>query len=303
MKILKNLIPILLLFSIALATMNSTSVDAQGATALSVIFSNGTNTSMGEYVPGDTFTVDLYLTDVMDLFGYDITLKYDPTVLTATAVSVGDFLLPAYREWKKVIANDAGYVWYAASQSTGETGLDGSGILATVTFTVQMAAPAMLLLSNTKLSDSLGHPIAHEEYIGFFDNPTSDIAISLDTGYVENHRYRWTKDSDKLVTFTAQIKNMGKGITYARVRFSVLDSEGFPTWERLSDDILITQDFQVERVSVDLSPSQLANTALYDIIFALEYIDGSGAWSIGHKGSPTGNRLMMIKSFTVEELP
>jgi len=297
MKILKSLIPVLLLFSIVLATLNFTSVTAQDATTLSVIFPNGTNASVGEYFPGDTFTVDLYLTDAMDLFGYDITLKYDTSVLTATALSIGEFLLPGYREWKKVIDNDAGNVWYAASQSTGESGLDGSGILVTVTFQVLLSAPAMLLLSNTKLSDSLGLPIVHEEYIGFFDNPPSEIAVSLDTGYVENHRYRWLKDPDKLVTFTAQIKNMGKGITFARVRFTVLDAEGFPIWERLSDDILVSQDLQVTRVSVDLSPSQLANNALYDIIFALEYIDGSGAWSIGHKGSPTGNRLMMIKSF------
>lgn len=303
MKTFRNLIPALLLFSIVLTALHQTSVSAQGTTNLSVLFANGTNVSLSEYSVGSTFAVDLYLADVMDLFGYDITLKYDTSVLTATAINIGDFLLPYYIEWKKVIDNDAGSIWYAASQKTYESGLDGSGILVTIEFTVLSSAQTMLLLSNTKVSDSFGSPIIHTEYNGLLNNPPAEIAVSLDTGYVENHRYRWLKDADKLVTFTAQIKNMGTGTTFARVRFSVLDAEGFPTWERLSDDIPVTQDFQAMRVSADLSPSQLANTALYDIVFALEYVDGSGVWTTGHKGSPTGNRLMMIKSFTVEELP
>lgn len=303
MKTFRNLISMLLLFSIALATVGFDPATAQASTTLSVIFANGTNVSLGEYSIGDTFAVDLYLADVIDMFGYDVTLKYDTSVLTATAINIGDFLLPNYLEWKKVIDNDAGYIWYAASQKTYESGLDGSGILVTVTFTVLSSAQTLLLLSNSKVSDSFGSPIIHTEYNGLLNNPPSEIAVSLDTGYVENHRYRWLKDADKLVTFTAQIKNMGTGTTFARVRFSVLDAEGFPIWERLSDDIPVTQDLQVTRVSADLSPSQLANNALYDIVFALEYVDGSGVWSTGHKGSPTGNRLMMIKSFTVEELP
>lgn len=314
MKKLKNLIPLLLVLSLTITALSLRPVASSIDASLSVLFPNGTNLSIGEYSPtppNNKFTIRISVGAVIDLYGYEFTLKYDPSILTATRITMGDFLKPIYKIWKNETDDPTGTAWFAASQGIIEypephpepKGVTGSGTLATIDFTVDTLGPSMLLLSNTKLSDSKGNPIAYTTYIGFFENPPQHIAVSLETGWVEHHRWRYTLDQDKLINFTARIKSMDTGITYARVRFSVLDAEGFPSWETISDDVLVTYKGQEIKVIVFMSPTLLVNNLVYDIVFTVEYIDGSGSWALGQKGSPSGQRMTMIKSFTAEELP
>nr|MDO8132567.1 cohesin domain-containing protein [Candidatus Njordarchaeum guaymaensis] len=96
MKKLSNSLPLLLILMLSITTMASLSPVYASPTDLSVLFPNGTTESINEYFTGDMFAVDIYVADVTDLFGFEFKLKYDPSVLTAVDVIIGDFLQPDY---------------------------------------------------------------------------------------------------------------------------------------------------------------------------------------------------------------
>ena len=124
-------------------------------------------------VAGTTFNISINIKDVTDLFGYDFTLKYDTSVLTATSVTIGDIFLPGYIKWHEDIDDTVGYVWYAITQSIGEVGVSDDGTLATIEFTVDTSLGETILdLCDTKLSGPPpdANPIAHEVYDGCFSN-------------------------------------------------------------------------------------------------------------------------------------
>lgn len=153
MKKLKNSLPLLLVLSLIVAALNLIPVHASPGD-VSVLFPNTTTISVNEYPPGSMFSVDIYAADINDLFGFEFKLKYDPTVLTAIDVIIGDFLLPDYQEWYKEVNGALGYVWYAVTQVTGEVGASGYGTLALIIFSVNGPGATILDLTNSLLVDS-----------------------------------------------------------------------------------------------------------------------------------------------------
>ena len=118
------------------------------------------------------FTVDILVENVTDLFGYNFFLNYNTTVLTATSITVGGFLLPNYFIFHEEINDDLGYVWYAVTQGIGETaGVSGNGTLATITFLVDSYGQSPLDLDIDELFDRWGDDIPYEEpYDSCFSN-------------------------------------------------------------------------------------------------------------------------------------
>ena len=171
---------LILILSLVISTaiVNLSSVYAS-PTALYVDPPSIIDTSL---VPGTTFTVSVNVLAVTDLFGYEFKLKYKTAVLNATSVTVGPFLKPDIFVVKPPeINDDVGYVWLGVTQGIGEdTGVDGTGTLAIISFTVDSLGGSCLYLCDTDLSDSEGEKIAHEVYDGHFVNDISvhDIAIT-----------------------------------------------------------------------------------------------------------------------------
>jgi len=152
-------------------------------------------------IVGETFTVDIVVADVIDLYGFDIKVGYDTSVLTADAIDVGDFFPPGSTTWKNEIDDTAGadppekggdpsrgYAWLSVTLPFGTIeGVDGSGTLATVTFTVDALGETVLHLYGGDaasaepytvfLADSFGEDIPRTVVDGYFTN----------TGVVEDH--------------------------------------------------------------------------------------------------------------------
>ena len=117
---------------------------------------------------GDTLTVNVKISNVQNLFGVDVTLNWNPSVLTVVSAtsqlgveSHSGGVLHETSSYPLEVVDDT------ASQSTGEYHLlatstgsaspfSGSGTIATVTFNVASAGPTGLALSS-ELSD---HPAA-----------------------------------------------------------------------------------------------------------------------------------------------
>lgn len=100
--------------------------------------------------PGETFTVNVTVTDVVDLGGFELNMSYNPDVLNVTSIAVGSFF-PEYFVWKNQSWwwNEGlgetgpldGQIWFSATVGLGSpNGKTGNGTLATVTFIVKPGA-------------------------------------------------------------------------------------------------------------------------------------------------------------------
>jgi hypothetical protein len=129
--------------------------------------------------PGETVTVDLNITDVTNLYGYEIKIWYLNSIVNATAVTrpSGHFLEPTidpnnFYSPKWEIKNDYntthGRIWIAYTLLAPESARSGSGILAKITFKGLSEGSTPVILNNypgaqgpVKLSDNQAQPIPH----------------------------------------------------------------------------------------------------------------------------------------------
>jgi len=103
--------------------------------------------------PGEVFTIDVEVHDVVDLYGLDIRLVFDPTILEAQDVVAGGFLPHTVFEAHRTVDNSAGEVRYVAALMPPSTALSGSGVLARVTFRARSPGSSELDLSVMLASD------------------------------------------------------------------------------------------------------------------------------------------------------
>ena len=114
--------------------------------------------------PGDTFTVTVEIKDVMDLGAYSFELTFNPAVLEALDVTLGDFLGSTGRsvvELGPTISNTVGTLAYGAASFGEQEGPNGSGVLATITFLAVEPGDSPLKLENTQVTDTQAKPIEH----------------------------------------------------------------------------------------------------------------------------------------------
>ncbi len=200
--------------------------------------------------PGDTFTVDVMITEVFEVYGWGFYCYFKPSVLQVVSIVHGDFFEPDTWYWNYKISNAMGYVTGAANfDPMLPLWLDGSGTLATITFSVVGVGITALDLVNTKLNTLIGGvsvPIEHTATDGLFDNrianalPTAsfmatppigaetdtitfDASASSDDGWIVS--YEW--DFDDGATGTGKVVQHIYNVvgTYA-VTLTVTDNEG-----------------------------------------------------------------------------
>jgi len=136
---------------------------------------------------GTNFTIDINVKNVTDLYGFEFYLKYTTTVLTTTNdtdhVTLGSFFPDDAMIWKHDGNDTLGYIRYAVTLPLGTprgSGLNGSGTLLRVTFTVDSIGESILDLWNTKLDDSWANNLAHTVYDGYFSNIVRHTKLYVD---------------------------------------------------------------------------------------------------------------------------
>jgi len=94
---------------------------------------------------------------------------------------VTDWFSPdGIRVWKKEVDDTLGYVRIIVTLPLGSlVGVDGSGTVVTIKFTVDTVGTTVLDLNNTLLGDPFAEPISHSANDGFFSNtpPVHDVAV------------------------------------------------------------------------------------------------------------------------------
>ena len=112
---------------------------------------------------GDSFTLDVVITNVSNLGAVEFDLVYDPTVMWITSVQVGDFLGSTGRTVVPLgpeIDNDAGVTTFAAFTFGNPAGPDGEGTLTTITCDARGASTTVVALENVQIADMQGAALA-----------------------------------------------------------------------------------------------------------------------------------------------
>jgi hypothetical protein len=97
-------------------------------------------------IPGDTFNVDVMISDVEFLFAWQTNMSFDPAVLRIADIIEGAFLKgqPEGTVGATKIENEKGFAMFCWSTRGPYIGVSGSGTLATVEFQVLAVGESLL---------------------------------------------------------------------------------------------------------------------------------------------------------------
>jgi hypothetical protein len=144
---------------------------------------------------GETFTLNVSVTDVKNLYAFEFKLSYNTTLLDALQVVQGPFFPPPPEaSIEKLEINETeGLIWVSISLSDSEPPKNGSGTLVSITFNVTYApipptkACSVLNLHDTTLYDDTMTPIVHYPIDGLYfwksisDDPDGGALLDLTT--------------------------------------------------------------------------------------------------------------------------
>ena len=111
------------------------------------------------------FTADVAITDVVNLGSFQFVLAFSPTIVHVEGAELGDFLASTGRSVSTVgpdINNEAGTVNFGAFSFGELLGPDGSGVLATISFSSQAGGESDLHLQNVQVTDIVTDTISVE---------------------------------------------------------------------------------------------------------------------------------------------
>ena len=125
--------------------------------------------------PGDSFAVDIIITDALDVHAWQFAISYDPEVLAVIDVVEGDFLMMGGDA--HFVAHERTYGQYlVASALFGDvSGVSGDGVLATVAFTVLDVGECPLDLEHVLLRDPYPSYIGCTVEDGYFVGAIADL--------------------------------------------------------------------------------------------------------------------------------
>jgi hypothetical protein len=117
---------------------------------------------------GQDLVVEIYIQDVVDLYGADVQLSFDTAIAQVVDADsnlpgvqiqpLATFMVPGF-VIKKEANNSAGTIWYAATQINPSPPVSGSGPLARITFRAVAPGAFTLAITSAQLSKAGGIPI------------------------------------------------------------------------------------------------------------------------------------------------
>jgi len=119
---------------------------------------------------GKTFNVSVIISNVRNLFAFQVYFSFSNHVLEVTSIEEGQFLNRGYYDtaWTPKIYNDKGYCAVWNSLFRGSPAASGSGELFKIIFKVKKPGGSVIHLYNTKLADPFQAKIEHNTKDGLF---------------------------------------------------------------------------------------------------------------------------------------
>jgi hypothetical protein len=123
---------------------------------------------------GQTFTVNVSISNVTDLYGWQLDFSWNPSLLNVTNIIEGPMLKSSSNStyFSPKVNNAAGNLSALCTRSysfgSNVTGVSGSGTLMTMQFKVISSGECELNLYDTQLANSTDGPINHTVQDGHF---------------------------------------------------------------------------------------------------------------------------------------
>jgi len=169
------------LFSLLLASLSLLTCLAATLATTKVSVSPSSITA---YVNQD-FSIDLVIGDVVDLYGWEFKLSWNPTLLSVVSVIECSFLKTGGNTFFSHNENqDTGHMIVDCTLLGLVPGVNGDGILATITFHVKTSGECPLDLHDVLLLDSFERQIICEAIDGYGNFSASDHDIAITSVYV-----------------------------------------------------------------------------------------------------------------------
>ncbi len=134
---------------------------------------------------GDTFTVHIHGQNIVDVATWQFDINFDAAAIKAVVVNEGDFLKADNMETlfqEGTIDNISGLISGVLATRLGADGVNGSGPLASVTFSARAIGHSQLTLDNVQLSNSLGKEVPASPIIsGVFIEVEGSADVNQDT--------------------------------------------------------------------------------------------------------------------------
>jgi hypothetical protein len=181
--------------------------------------------------PGDRFSIDIQVRNVKDLFTFGFAVEFSPYAWTLVVSSVeeGPFLTDETSEFYYDIETFEGYVYVTGTRKRPSLGVDGTGILATIGFSVEYVGNSPLTLVDTELfnsydpdGDGKGELIAHTTKDGFYYGPNVEL-LDDDVDAVPGHKVNVNHFSE--VRFTSAVHNPGTMPLYVMTQFNIASED------------------------------------------------------------------------------
>jgi len=137
----------------------------------------------GKVLVSKTFTVNISIANATDLYGWEFKLYYNNTMLNCTGIIEGPFLNSSgstffnVKDLNNTYNATHGRVWATGVLLGNVSGVNGSGVLASVTFMCKEFGSSVLDLVDTTLGDSKGDAIIHTAVGGSVETWPRNIAI------------------------------------------------------------------------------------------------------------------------------
>jgi hypothetical protein len=108
---------------------------------------------------GTTINVNLTVSNVQNLFGWNLNLTWNPQILNLTQIQEGSFLTDAgttlftWSQSSSPISRSQGYLQGVADVLLASSGVSGNGVLATISFKVLGTGTSPIFVEGTTLSN------------------------------------------------------------------------------------------------------------------------------------------------------
>jgi hypothetical protein len=244
-------------------------------------------------VPNTLFSVDIRIVNAVDLKTFEFKLSFDPSILNALNVSLGEMFpetsptIP--QPW---INNTEGWIKYGATLPEGEPPKSGNGTLAKIFFNVTGLGATPLTISEIQLIDHYGEAIPYVSFDGYFNNvllakmyvnppkiidptlvPPKTFTVDINLYNIENmygYEFNLTFNKNVLTCLSLNVHDVLNETNYS-TDYIISNTKGF-VWVKVTyyppakpmtsyeNITLVTITFRVK--SMGVSPLDLHDTVL-----------------------------------------
>jgi len=238
--------------------------------------------------PGSTFSVQVRIADAVDLFAWEIRMTWAIPLLNVTTVVEGPFLKsqPDGTFFVAKKNQTFGYVDIGCTTNGEHPGVDGSGLLATISFLVEQTGETLLGLPVATILDRYLTPMPLVIAEGYFSNAPPEPADLVGRSAWPDYHHFVISKAGNIQTLFGKVRNLGVATTCVKVNFSGM-FEGVPFEAASAEYVLAVGETAVLTASLDvgaLGPGKYQATAQVSYRYYSEILSTPlGPWVQGAK--------------------